>query len=180
MKKHLFALLLILTVQVGFAQESPKHRLTLSALQHSSWTGITYSRLFHPFENKNWEWSLGAGFVSGLGESSLMLGYNSLPLFSSLTYGTRHQVGLNLGYAYRFNLKRTPISVINSSPLEYTIFTDYHALNYSLFYRYNFGEQDTYFLGIGGEFSHYLGEINGFDVNLNPAFRPFLNFGINF
>jgi len=180
MKKSLFILLLLISTNWLSAQEAPKHRLTLSALQHSTWTGVSYSRLYHPFENKSWEWGIGAGLATGFGGNSRLLGYNSIPLYTSLTYGTKHQIGFNLGYAYQFNFFNDVPFWIGNDIKEYTVFHDFHSFNYSLFYRYNFGKDNRYFLGIGGEFSHYLGEIVGQDLNLDPIARPFLNFGITF
>ena len=180
MKRSFFTLLLLISIHAVSAQQSSNHRLTLSALQHSTWTGVTYSYLFHPFENKNWELSFGSGFSSGLGSPGLsLLSYNAIPMFTSLSYGSTHQVGVNLGYAYKFKFIKRPF-FDGLEPVEYTVFNDYNSFNYSLFYRYNFGKEDRYFLGLGGEFSHFLGKVNGSEVNLKPAFRPFLNFGFNF
>jgi len=163
-----------------FGQSPMVNRVEFNALRHSTYSSVTYTRLFEPFQSDNWQWGLGIGYGNGLGENGGVNAGSTIPVFGLLEYGSKHQFGLSLAYVYNFRLYKVPnLGTIGESD-NLTIFTDYHSVNTALYYRYNFGLSDQYSFGIGAEYFIPMGETLGQKMHFDAQIRPFLSIGCRF
>ncbi len=163
--------------------ENYKHSLTVNLLRNSSTIGATYERIYTPFRNPQWQTGFGTGIGGDLvftfidDVSSSKYSGVSIPLFGFLEYGVKHQIGLSLGYVYNFRFIN---NVRTSTNREATVYLDKSSVNAALYYRYNFGKDRRYFMGLTLEGEQSFGSYYGTKLRFPATIAPSISFGYRF
>jgi len=193
-KKTYFAIVLSVFSFSALAQTTEpslsygKNLVSVGILQYSTSISLNYQ-----YSVLNWQkQKLSTGFGLGIaydgnfgGNATFVLPEKgvSLPIYLFLEKGAKHVVGINMGYSYKaYTFDYLVNMPITGGTIEYAkIYVDYNAAFASLYYRFHFGKNGMYNVGLTAQAHTFFGDLyDGFKVNIDNKYSLGLNFGVRF
>lgn len=176
-----YTLVLSLLMPLLYAQDGTKpgisrQSLSLSGLRFASAASVTYGCSIYQTNTFNLGAQGGIGYGPKDWEAFSQL---VLPIGIFAEYGKKHRIGIDANVMYQYKTQ-TILGFSGSRVIEYDAVYTNGVFSTSIFYNYNFGDDQNYILGLGANYLSYFGSNYGEKYEINDAIAPFIYLGYRF